>query len=85
MTPEEQIAINKKVLEPGHIIQIVTHENPIWVASLFIVDEVKSWGCQAYSPTPGKGTIWMRFDWKEFVIVGEAVMLVTKGEEGEQE
>lgn len=78
-------AITQQVLTIGHIIQIVAHENPIWIASLFIVDEVKSWGCLAYCPSPGKGNIWVRFKWEEFVIVGEAVMLMDRGNSEEEE
>lgn len=84
LTPHE-VSVNQRILTAGHIIQIVSHENPIWIASLFIVDEIKGWGCQAYCPSPGKGNIWMRFKWEEFVIVGEAVMLMDRGNGEEEE
>lgn len=52
----------------------------IWQGCLLIVDEVKSWGVQAYMTIPDQGTAFMRFKTGEFEIVGHACMVIEDSE-----
>lgn len=68
-------------LKVNDIIQIISHENPIWISCLFIVDEVKKWGCQAYLRIPKRGErgdCYMRFKFEEFFVVGKALDIYAK-------
>ena len=57
----------------------------IWQGCLLIVDEVKSWGVQAYMTIPNsaissQGTAFMRFKTGEFEVVGHAYMVIEDSE-----
>ena len=48
-----------------------------WCGCLLIVDEVKSFGVQAYLRVPFKGNVYVRLSWEQFDIIGYAVMVET--------
>lgn len=67
-----------KKVAPGDIIQI-TDEKHSWYPCLLIVDEVKSWGVQAYISVPqsndgtvAPGAAFNRLNWADFELVGHA-------------
>lgn len=46
-----------------------------WFRCILVVDEVKSWGVQAYTTIPGQrgalaGDAFMRLEWREFDVLG---------------
>lgn len=45
--------MNENNVAPGNIVQITNESHP-WFPALLIVDEVKSWGVQAYAIIPKK-------------------------------
>ena len=60
-------------MEKGIIIQITeAHE---WVGCLAIVDEVKSFGCQAYVEIPLQGSAYIRLNTSDFEVVGKAILV----------
>lgn len=72
--------MSKKVA-PGDIIQI-NEDGPIfWFRCLLVVDEVKSWGVQAYCTIPGSsekrcGDAFIRLLWHEFDSVGAKSLFI---------
>lgn len=61
------IQINEKFKGPG------------WIGCLMIVDEVKSWGVQAYLHVPMQGDAYLRIKHGEYDVIGKAAM-VAKGD-----
>jgi len=51
-----------------------------WIGCLMIVDEVKSWGVQAYLHVPMQGDAYLRIKHGEYDVIGMAAM-VAKGDE----
>ena len=67
-------------VESGSIIQ--ANENAgDWCGCLLIVDEVKSWGVQAYMMVPKKGTAFIRLNNDEFDLVGKAVLVIERSDD----
>ena len=63
--------------EKGDIIQITDEDNK-WYPCLLIVDEVKSWGVQAYITIPrvdGVGNAYGRVEYGKFEKVGKASLV----------
>jgi hypothetical protein len=63
-------------LKRGSIIQ--ANENAgAWCGTVLIVDEVKSWGVQAFVRVPMKGDAYIRLQPEQFEILsnGEAVLM----------
>lgn len=50
-----------------------------WIGCLMIVDEVKSWGVQAYLHVPMQGDAYLRIKHGEYDVIGKAAM-VAKGD-----
>ena len=53
--------------------------NKSWIGCLMIVDEVKSWGVQAYTHIPMRGDAYLRIKHEEYDVIGMAAM-VAKGD-----
>ena len=53
-----------------------------WIGCLMIVDEVKSWGVQAYLHVPMQGDAYLRIKHGEYDVIGKAAM-VAKGDNDE--
>ena len=71
-------------LKRGSIIQ--ANENAgEWCGTVLVVDEVKSWGVQAFVRVPMKGAAFIRMTPEQFDILsnGEAVLMPQEAEEGE--
>ena len=69
-------------LKRGSIIQ--ANENAgAWCGTVLIVDEVKSWGVQAFVRVPMKGDAFIRLTPEQFEILsnGEAVLMPQEAEE----
>lgn len=66
--------MNEIGLLRGDIIQ-VTKENDPWRGCILMVDEPKSFGCQAFVKIPGRGEAYIRLEWGEFEKVGNAVLV----------
>lgn len=55
----------------GVVIQVA--ESYRFAGSFWIVEEIHSWGVQAYSVIPGEaGLAYVRLEWNQFYIVGPA-------------
>lgn len=52
----------------GSLIQ-VNEKIHDWFGCVMIVDEVKSWGVQAYLKIPCRGNAFLRLNWDEFVLL----------------
>lgn len=65
----------KTMLNHGDLIQ-VNEDGPVnWFRVILIVDEVRTWGVQAYAVIPAahgqpSGDAYMRLEWQEFDVVG---------------
>ena len=68
-------------IKRGSIIQ--ANENAKdWCGTVLIVDEVKSWGVQAFVCIPMKGNAYIRLRPDQFEVLGaEAVLMPRKAEE----
>lgn len=70
-----------KAVAEGDLIQ-VNEDGPYhWFRCILVVDEVKSWGVQAYCTIPGTrgdnpGDAYMRLEWHEFDKVGAKSLFV---------
>lgn len=49
--------------------------NTGWIGCLMIVDEVKSWGVQAYTHIPMQGDAYLRIKHEEYDVIGMAAMV----------
>ena len=67
-------------VESGSIIQ-ANENSGDWCGCLLIVDEVKSWGVQAYMMVPKKGTAFIRLNNDEFDLVGKAVLVIERSDD----
>lgn len=54
-----------------------------WIGCLMIVDEVKSWGVQAYLHVPMQGDAYLRIKHGEFDVIGKAAMVAKRGDDDE--
>lgn len=54
-----------------------------WIGCLMIVDEVKSWGVQAYLHVPMQGDAYLRIKHGEYDVIGKAVMVAKGDDDGE--
>jgi hypothetical protein len=59
----------------GDLIQVNEDGPPHWFRCILVVDEVKSWGVQAYCVVPNargeaSGDAYMRLSWNEFDTLG---------------
>lgn len=76
----------KRVPEPGDIVQITNPLHP-WYPCLLVVDEVKSWGVQAYVSIPRSnsnrdvGDAYNTLVSTDFEIVGVAQVVAVYGEQ----
>lgn len=61
-------------MNKGDVIQI--NENHKWQGCLAIVDEVKSWGIQAYVPIPIGGNAFVRLMYGDFEVIGKATLVI---------
>ena len=78
----EEIFANKTV-KRNSIIQINEHGPEGWIGCIAQVDEIKSWGVQAWVKIPLQGDAYIRIKTEQFDYIGEAVM--AHNEEEEQE
>lgn len=74
----EMTQSGKILIEKDDIIQIVPDHK--WGGCLAVVDEPKSFGCQAYVTIPGPdgnaGEAYIRLNWNEFEPVGAKAIFV---------
>lgn len=49
-----------------------------WSGCLLQVDEVKTWGVQAWVNIPKSGNAYIRLKWDQIEYIGEAVMIPVK-------
>ena len=54
-----------------------------WIGCLMIVDEVKSWGVQAYLHVPMQGDAYLRIKHGEYDVIGKAAMVAKRGDDDE--
>jgi hypothetical protein len=63
-------------MQPNTVIQIAPPHK--WAGCLAIVDEVKSWGVQAYIAIPQGGEVrnaYVRLKWAELEVIGPAAFV----------
>jgi hypothetical protein len=79
-----------KPVEENDLIQ-VNEEGPMnWFRCILVVDEVKSWGVQAYAIIPQardktSADAFMRLKWSEFDTLGAKTLFVAWGKQVEEE
>jgi len=56
--------------------------NTGWIGCLMIVDEVKSWGVQAYLRIPMQGDAYLRLKHDEYDVIGKAALVAKGGNDG---
>lgn len=67
----------KKEINENSVIQ--ANENAgEWAGCLLQVDEVKSWGVQAYVKIPKSGDAYIRLTSSQFEYIGEAILIPKK-------
>ena len=70
-----------KDLKRGSIIQ--ANENAReWCGCVLIVDEVKSWGVQAFLHIPNRGDAYIRLPYEAFEILGGEALLMPEVDDG---
>ena len=52
-----------------------------WIGCLMIVDEVKSWGVQAYLHVPMQGDAYLRLKHEDYDVIGKAALVAKEDEE----
>lgn len=72
---ENRDAGAKRAVQENDLIQVNEDGPPHWFRCILVVDEVKSWGVQAYCTIPHArgepaGDAYMRLEWKEFDVLG---------------
>jgi hypothetical protein len=83
------MAESKQVAE-NDLIQ-VNEEGPLnWFRCILVVDEVKSWGVQAYAIIPQardktSADAFLRLEWNEFDTLGAKSLFVAWGKQTEEE
>jgi hypothetical protein len=83
------MAESKQVAE-NDLIQ-VNEEGPMnWFRCILVVDEVKSWGVQAYAIIPQardktSADAFLRLEWNEFDTLGAKSLFVAWGKQTEEE
>lgn len=55
--------------------------NKSWMGCLMIVDEVKSWGVQAYLHIPMQGDAYLRLKHEEYDVIGKAALVAKEDDE----
>lgn len=66
----------ERSIAAGDLIQVNEDGPPHWFRCILVVDEVKSWGIQAFCTIPGprdrgtSGDAYMRLKWSEFDELG---------------
>lgn len=65
----------KDIIRVNDVIQLLENAQEGWVSCLMIVDEIKSWGVQAYMKLPLQGDAYLRIPWDQFTLIGKAVMV----------
>lgn len=71
----------QKKIEENDLIQVNEDGPEHWFRCILVVDEVKSWGVQAYCVIPSvrgrpSGDAYMRLKWEEFDVLGAKSMFV---------
>ncbi len=69
----------------GSVIQVKGEVQNGWGGCLLIVDEVKSFGVQAYLRIPMKGDAFIRLEWKDIEYIGYAVYGSVNDEDEDKE
>lgn len=72
-----------KAVAEGDLIQVNEAGPAHWFRVILVVDEVKSWGVQAYCTIPGArgqgvGDTYMRLEWKEFDRLGAKSLFIAE-------
>jgi hypothetical protein len=79
-----------KTVEENDLIQ-VNEEGPMnWFRCILVIDEVKSWGVQAYAIIPQardktSADAFLRLHWNEFDTLGAKSLFVAWGKQTEEE
>lgn len=71
----------RETIEPGDLIQVNENGPSHWFRVILVVEEVKTWGVQAYATIPAArakpaGDAFMRLEWQEFDLVGAKSLFV---------
>lgn len=67
-------------IKAGSVVQ-ANEKAKEWAGCTLIVDEVKSFGVQAYLTIPYKGTAYIRLNWEAVEYIGEAHLVAANAEE----
>lgn len=62
------------MVKKDSVIQINENGPEGWIGCLLQVDEVKSWGVQAWTEIPKQGSAYLRLETGKFDYIGEATL-----------
>jgi hypothetical protein len=79
-----------KTVAENDLIQVNEDGPPNWFRCILVVDEVKSWGVQAYAIIPQardkmSADAFLRVEWNEFDTLGAKSKFVAWGKQTEEE
>lgn len=76
MTLDDRFKLKPKT----SVIQI--NENGFWgwIGCICQVDEIKSWGVQAWVQIPMSGSAYIRLNWDQFEYIGDAILTLNENE-----
>lgn len=66
-------------IKVGSVVQVNENQGT-WAGCTVVVDEIKSFGVQAYLKIPMQGIAYVRLKWEEIEYVGTAIYVAVDGE-----
>lgn len=66
--------LNRQFVKKNSVVQVIELGPPDWVGCLMQVDEVRSWGVQAWVKIPKSGDAYLRLNWEQIELIGQAVL-----------
>lgn len=64
-----------ELIKENSVVQINENGQDGWIGCLAQVNEVKSWGVQAWVKIPMKGDAYIRLKWDEIDYIGDAILI----------
>lgn len=76
MTLDDRFKLKPKT----SVIQINENGFLGWIGCICQVDEIKSWGVQAWVQIPMSGSAYIRLNWDQFEYIGDAILTLNENE-----
>ena len=77
MTLDDRFILKPKT----SIVQINENGCLGWIGCICQVDEIKTWGVQAWVQIPMSGSAYVRLNWDQFEYVGDSMLILNENEE----